>query len=117
MGLGLPKDPAKAARWYRKAAEQGLAEAQYSLGQMYAKGRGVPKDPVSAYMWLSLSAGAGFDRAHRALVSLEYQLTAEQIDLGEALASEWLASRTPEAALDEKGSPPPDPGRQGPSAR
>ena len=87
MGLGLPKDPAKAARWYRKAAEQGLPEAQYSLGQMYAEGRGVRKDLVEAHMWLSLSARAGFDAAHRALVALEHQLTADQIGLAEAMAT------------------------------
>jgi TPR repeat protein len=28
----VPKDQAEAARWYRKAAEQGHAEAQNNLG-------------------------------------------------------------------------------------
>ena len=32
----------QAASWYRKAAEQGHAEAQNNLGIMYAKGWGVP---------------------------------------------------------------------------
>jgi hypothetical protein len=114
MGLGLSKDPAKAARWYRKAAEQGLADAQFSLGQMYAEGRGVRKDLVAAYKWLSLSAGAGSDRAHRALVALEYELTAREIDLAETLATEWLAARASEEAPDEEGSPATDPRRRSP---
>jgi TPR repeat protein len=29
--------------WFKKAAEQGHAEAQTSLGQMYGNGEGVPK--------------------------------------------------------------------------
>src|ERR1035437_8146301 len=31
-GEGVPQDYAQAAVWYRKAAEQGDAKAQYSLG-------------------------------------------------------------------------------------
>ena len=31
-------------RWYRLAAEQGYASAQYNLGFRYAKGEGVLKD-------------------------------------------------------------------------
>ena len=40
-GLGVPQDYAEAVRWYRLAAEQGNANAQYSLGgAMYGTGRG-----------------------------------------------------------------------------
>ena len=34
-GLGVRQDDAEAARWYRRAAEQGIATGQYSLGLMY----------------------------------------------------------------------------------
>ena len=43
-GQGVPQDYAEAVTWYRKAAEQGDADAQYNLGVMYAKGQGVPQD-------------------------------------------------------------------------
>ena len=36
----MPQDYAEAAKWYRKAAEQGYAEAQYFLAFMYSLGRG-----------------------------------------------------------------------------
>jgi TPR repeat protein len=36
--------------WYRKAAEQGLSEAQYNLGVMYANGEGVAQDYAAAHM-------------------------------------------------------------------
>jgi len=29
-GQGVPQDYAEALKWYRKAAEQGFAEAQYN---------------------------------------------------------------------------------------
>ena len=35
----MPQDYAEAVRWYRKAADQGDADAQSNLGGMYANGR------------------------------------------------------------------------------
>ncbi len=43
-GLGVTQDYAQAAKWYRKAAEQGHAYAQFNLGYMYRFGQGVPQD-------------------------------------------------------------------------
>jgi TPR repeat protein len=40
-GEGVAQDYAQAAQWYRKAAEQGLAEAQNIVGVFYALGSGV----------------------------------------------------------------------------
>jgi hypothetical protein len=40
-----------AVKWYRLAAEQGDAGAQYRLGIMYLNGRGVPQDDVVAVKW------------------------------------------------------------------
>ena len=42
-GLNVLQDDAEAVRWFRLAAGQGEAEAQYNLGLMYDNGRGVPK--------------------------------------------------------------------------
>jgi uncharacterized protein len=42
-GQGVPEDDAEAVKWYRKAAEQGLAEAQFNLGEMYAYGKVSPR--------------------------------------------------------------------------
>ena len=52
------KDPVKAAEWFKKAAEQGLAGSQTTLAMMYEEGRGVEKDPQEARKWYRL---AGFD--------------------------------------------------------
>jgi TPR repeat protein len=50
--------PEKALHWFRKAAEQGLAGSQTTLGMMYAEGRGVEKDPEEAKRWYKM---AGFE--------------------------------------------------------
>jgi uncharacterized protein len=64
---GLPKDQKQAAYWYRRAAEQGLAEAQYSLGRLYATGKGVPRDEEQATMWVRAAASQGFPAAEARL--------------------------------------------------
>lgn len=46
----------KAAEWYRKAAEMGLADAQNTLGVMYTDGKGVEKDDVMAVQWYRKAA-------------------------------------------------------------
>ncbi len=46
--LGVPQDYAEAAKWYRLAAEQNNAAAQYNLSLMYANGQGVPRDDGEA---------------------------------------------------------------------
>ena len=58
-GRGVSKDEAEAVRWYRLAADQGYAKAQYTLGVMYAEGRGVPKDEAEAVRWYRLAADQG----------------------------------------------------------
>ena len=47
----LPKDNVEAVTWYRKAANQGHAEAQGQLGVMYANGLGVTQNNVEAVAW------------------------------------------------------------------
>ena len=44
----MAKDEAEAVKWYRKAAEQNYAIAQYNLGICYANGDGVAKDDAEA---------------------------------------------------------------------
>lgn len=48
-----------AARWLRRAAEQGHVGAQLSLGEAYLTEEGVPRDETEAAKWLLLAAGAG----------------------------------------------------------
>lgn len=46
-------------RWYRKAADQGYAKAQFNLGFMFAHGTGVPlNEPVAAW-WFTRAANQG----------------------------------------------------------
>jgi TPR repeat protein len=63
-GIGTPEDPAAAARWYRRAADQGDADAQHRLGIFYGVGRGgVSKDPERAMALFRQAAEQGHARA------------------------------------------------------
>ncbi len=44
---------------YRKAAEQGHAEAQFKLGAMYFSGDGVLQDDAGAVKWYRMAAEQG----------------------------------------------------------
>ena len=62
-GKGVPQDYAEAVKWYRLAADQGKASAQYNLGVMYERGQGVPHDYAEAVKWYRLAAEQGDDDA------------------------------------------------------
>ena len=54
--LGVPHDFAHAARWFRKAANQGFAHAQASLGSAYASAKSVPHSDADALKWFRLAS-------------------------------------------------------------
>ena len=69
-GDGVEQSDAEAARFLRKAAEQGLAEAQYNLGLMYSNGVGVDQDYEEAMKWYRLAAEQGLAPAQGAAEAL-----------------------------------------------
>ena len=58
-GRGVLEDDKEAVKWYRKAAEQGYAAAQFNLGNMYANGKGIPEDDKEAVKWYRKAAEQG----------------------------------------------------------
>ena len=58
-GKGVPQDYTEARKWYRKAADQGHADAQLRLGLMYDNGKGVPQDYTEARKWYRKAADQG----------------------------------------------------------
>jgi hypothetical protein len=62
-GSGIEKDLTEAVKWRRKAAEQGLANAQYNLAWMYANGVGVEKSDAEALHWYRAAAEQGLANA------------------------------------------------------
>jgi hypothetical protein len=98
-------------------ANQRCAEAEHLLGVMYARGQGVQQDLVHAYALLLLAdvdgmepvgkaavPTAGDDADELEIVQFGAQLTAEQIDQAESLATK-LSQRRGKFATAEAGGP------------
>jgi len=80
---------ARTVRWYRLAADQGYAAAQYNLGLSFANGEGVPENNVAAYMWWDLAAAQGEWSAKQNKEEIKAQMTPEQIAEAQKLSAEW----------------------------
>ena len=85
----MEKDNTEAVKWYRKAADQGHASAQNSLGIMYAKGWGVIQNDVEAYKWWNLAAAQGVGSAKKSKAIVAKNMTREQIAEAQRLSAEW----------------------------
>ena len=80
----------QAAKWYRKAADQGNAEAQYRLGDFYYKGKGgLTKSYEEAYYWFTLAAKAGGKAFATDRDETAGHLTPEQVDAVKKRADDW----------------------------
>ena len=75
-GRGVRLDYAEAAKWYRKAAEQGNSDAQYSLGHMYQFGQGVRQNSRDAANWFLKAAAQGHAKARKRLENIMPSLSA-----------------------------------------
>jgi len=95
-GQGVPQNYAEAARWYRKAAEQGDVDATRILGLAYYLGKGVPQDLVQSYFWFSLAAsratGDEYRQASEAKDRVAKELTPEKLKEAQRRVREWEKS-------------------------
>ena len=81
----LPKDMSEAARWYRKAADAGDAEAALALGLLLQDGDGVDLDLGEARRWLAAAAKTGNTEAQYRLALLYLDPTDPGADRSEAI--------------------------------
>lgn len=86
-GSSLQRDLVKAAVWFRRAAVQGDAEAQFDLGVMY--GTISAPDIVNAYVWMRLAASGGHQDAVTAVSGIYIRLTPQQLREADFMAKEW----------------------------
>jgi uncharacterized protein len=82
-------------KWFRLAAEQGHAKAQYNLGTMYMYGQGVLQDYVEAHKWYNLAASRSTDEEDRNLATknrdgIATLLTPAQVVEAQKLARECV---------------------------
>jgi len=99
QGLGVPRDDAKAADWYKLAAGKGDRNAMFALAMFNLEGRAGPKNPDEAAHWLSDAAKLGHPAAEYDLGLLYLQ--GQQFPRDDARAAELFraaaAAGNPEA--------------------
>ena len=103
-GLGVPTDMEKALEWYRKSAEQGVAEAQYWLGNYYGNvdSNILPKNYEEATKWFALSAEQGYAPAQYNLgCSYCY---GQGVPKNLAVAVEWFQKSAEQGLADAQHS-------------
>jgi TPR repeat protein len=88
-GRGVPQSDSEALKWYRLAADQGFADAQYNIGIMYGNGEGVPQNNVQAWMWFDLAAEQGSEPAKKNRDVAASRMTSDQMAEAQRLAREW----------------------------
>ena len=69
-GVGVEQDLSEAVKWFRLAAEQGYAPAQFNLGASYNNGEGVAENKDEAIKWFRLAAEQGDEDAIDTLIDM-----------------------------------------------
>jgi localization factor PodJL len=103
-GEGAPLDEGAAFRWFRQAAELGVADSQYNLGVLYQQGRGVNASPSEALFWFLVAARQGDQDAAARATALEGQLQANQIEQARARAQAFRPRAASAIANGEFGA-------------
>jgi TPR repeat protein len=88
-GLGVPKDPAQALKWYAKAADFGFVPALDTLGRAWLSGAGGAPDAAKGLAYLKEAGEAGYVPAQYHLGTAYYSGDAGTRDL--KLAGAWFA--------------------------
>ncbi len=75
-GDGVKQDFIAAMEWFKKAADQGNAEAQCKIGSMYENGDGVKQDFIAALEWFKKAADQGNAEAGKNIERLRQKIHA-----------------------------------------
>ncbi|MDJ0943526.1 MAG: tetratricopeptide repeat protein [Kiloniellales bacterium] len=73
-GLGVARDPERAAALLQSAAEAGWGQAAVKLAELFRRGEGVPQDLDQTRRWLRAAVEAGYRPALPQLEALEAEL-------------------------------------------
>ena len=101
-GDGVAKDTLAASRWFREAARQGSADAQFNLGALHAAGElaGGAPDHAAAVPWFEQAAARGHTDAQYNLGLIAAQGLAGEVD--NAAAVRWFEAASTAGLADAR---------------
>jgi hypothetical protein len=97
-GGGVVRDFTQAALWYREAANRGLVDAQFNLGNLYRRGHGVTQDARRAVAWYLKAATQGMAAAQYNL-ALSYE-TGSGAAQNYTVAAKWYRMAADQGDVD-----------------
>ncbi len=109
--IPAPADVSNTLDQLQQAADQGNADAQYEVGNLYEFGNGRPKDKVTALAWYMLAAFQGQVLAAKRRDQLKSRMTSEEIDASRKLTEQLVVpnKRGPQTPKPRETSPTPVP--------
>jgi localization factor PodJL len=104
-GIDGKPDYPTAARWFRKAADYGVADSQYNLAILYARGIGVEQSMAEAYKWFALAARDGDADSARKRDEIGGRLDQQALQAATQAVQAWKAEPQAESAVQVKTPP------------
>jgi TPR repeat protein len=96
----VARDPTQAQRWYQRAAQQGLPDAEHALGLFLISGAAGAADPAEGYKWLLIAERAGYPDSRAVREKAADQVPERDRKRIEAAAQKFTAQ--PERPADER---------------
>ena len=90
----------KAARWFRRAAENGHAASQYRLATLYELGQGAPKNAAESMIWYERAAEKGHVKAMHNLAVLS--ITGNGQSANYLAAAKWFTKAAEHGLRDSQ---------------
>ncbi|MBN8938848.1 MAG: SEL1-like repeat protein [Rhizobiales bacterium] len=88
-----------AAQWFRRAADFGVADSQFNLGILYARGLGVDQSLAESYKWFALAALGGDQDAAKKRDEVAGRLDAQTLVAVRLAVQTFTAKPEPETAV------------------
>ena len=88
-GRDVARDERMGYQFLRRAADRGLPEAQFQMGEYTASHGSQPGDYIAAYMWFALAQRNHYKDSDKKLKELALKMSSEDIAEGQKRAEDW----------------------------
>jgi localization factor PodJL len=94
-----------AVQWFRKAADRGVADSQYNLAVLCARGVGTDRNLTESYKWFALAADQGDKDSAKKRDEVAARLDAESLMAARLAVKTWAAKPQPAEATTVQAPP------------
>jgi localization factor PodJL len=104
-GIDGKPDYKAAALWFRKAAGYGVADSQFNLAILFARGIGIEQNLAESYKWFALAAAKGDQDAAKKRDEVAARLDQQTLTAAKLAAQTFVTEPEPEEAVGLKVPP------------